>query len=387
MPIKTESGEHFCHIDCEIMKSRTSASKADRAPNRLATPADQLEIAMDSVPDNKAERRMIAPVFVDEALDCLVRAGLPYDDLLRQVGLPFPVETPISAETYGALWRAITDRMGDEFFGLGGRTMIPGTFTLIGHSVLHAGSLRRALPRALRFLGVTIVDPHGELVVADGLAQIVLRDAGPARSAFAYRTLWIMLHGLACWLIGRRIPLRLVDFRCPEPARGADHRLFFGAPVRFDQEVSRLAFSESFLDLPIARREKALKQFLRGAPANILVRHRYDAGLAANVRARLRREKPGDWPNLEQMAASLRMPASTLRRRLSLEGQSYVVIKDEFRRDLAVALLLEGKKTMGDIALELGFAEPSAFYRAFRKWTTKSPGAFKRDASGGGARR
>ena len=94
--------------------------------------------------------------------------------------------------------------MGDEFFGLGGRAMVPGTLTLIGHSVLHAGSLRRAMPRALCFLAVTIVNPHGELVVKDGLGQIVLRDARAARSAFAYRTLWIMLDGLACWLVGRR---------------------------------------------------------------------------------------------------------------------------------------------------------------------------------------
>ena len=323
---------------------------------------------------------MIAPIFVEEALACLRRRGIPYGDLLESVGLPSQVDSPISAESYGALWRAVSDRMGDEFFGLGGRAMVPGTFTLIGHSVLHAGNLRRALPRALRFLGVTIVDPHGELVVKDGLAQIVLRDAGAPRSAFVYRTLWIMLHGLACWLVGRRIPLRLVNFRCAEPSRGADYRLFFGAPVRFDEEVNRLAFDESFLDLPIARSERALKQFLRRAPANILVRHRYDAGLAARVRDRLRRQQPGDWPSVEQMARILRMPCSTLRYRLAQEGQSYATIKEEIRRDLASALLLEGEKKVSDIALELGFAEPSAFYRAFRKWTSKSPGAFQRDA-------
>jgi AraC-like DNA-binding protein len=99
----------------------------------------------------------------------------------------------------------------------------------------------------------------------------------------------------------------------------------------------------------------------------------------------LRRQHPGDWPTLEQLAASLRLPASTLRRRLAREGQSYAAIKDEFRRDLALALLLSSEKNIGQIALELGFAEPSAFYRAFRKWTGKSPGAFQRDA--GGARR
>ena len=41
---------------------------------------------------------------------------------------------------------------------------------------------------------------------------------------------------------------------------------------------------------------------------------------------------------------------------------------------------LEGEKNVSDIALEVGFAESSTFYRAFRKWTSKSPGAFQREA-------
>lgn len=325
-----------------------------------------------------AERRMISPLFIEEALDCLP-CRIAREDLLASVGLPASVSESISAERYGALWLAITDRMGDEFFGLGGRAMVPGSFTLMSHCALHCETLRRALPRALRFLAVTIMDPKGELIVSDGVAQIVLRNSGAPRSAFAYRTLWIMLHGLACWLIGRRIPLRLVDFRCAEPELGADHRLFFGAPVRFGQEASRLAFDKSFLDLPIARSERALKQFLRGAPANILVRHRYDAGLAAVVRAWLRRQKPVDWPGIDQLAPILRMPPSTFRHRLRQEGQTYASIKDEIRRNLAIDLLLHGQQSIGEIALELGFAEPSAFHRAFRKWTSRSPGAYRRD--------
>ncbi|MGO9391269.1 AraC family transcriptional regulator [Rhodoblastus sp.] len=325
-----------------------------------------------------SERRMISPHFVEEALDCLPQS-IAREDILNSVGLPLTVEAPISALAYGALWRAITDRMDDEFFGLGGRAMIPGSFTLMCHCALHAGTLRRALPRALRFLAVTIMDPRGELAVADGVAQIILRDSGEARSAFAYRTLWIMLHGLACWLVGRRIPLRLVDFRCPEPGLGADHRRFFGAPVRFGQKESRLAFDESFLDLPITRSERALKQFLRGAPANILVRHRHDAGLAANVRARLRRQKPSDWPGVDQLAQTLRMPPSTFRHRLNQEGLTYASIKEEIRRNLAFELLLDSPKKVSEIALELGFAEPSAFHRAFRKWTSKSPAAYRQD--------
>lgn len=330
-------------------------------------------------------RRMISPFFVEEALDGLRRQGKPeaaVEKVLAAAGLRAPVDAPVSAESYGALWLAIAAEMDDEFFGLGGRAMRRGSFTLLCHCVLHAGTLDQALRRALRFLNLMLEDPQGHLRVSGGLAEIVLSDAGGPRSAFAYRTYWVLLHGIACWLVGRRIALRAVDFRCAEPGFGADYRLFFGAPVRFSQEVSRLAFDASVLKLPVARGEQALRQFLRGAPANILVRYRYDAGAAASVRRRLRRSPPGAWLPFEALAAQMRLSPSTLRHRLRAEGQNYAAIRDGIRRDLAIEMLQTTALGVGEIATRLGFSEPSAFHRAFRKWTAQTPAAFRREAVG-----
>ncbi|WP_234050992.1 MULTISPECIES: AraC family transcriptional regulator [unclassified Xanthobacter] len=330
------------------------------------------------------ERRMISPGFVDDALQCLRRRGIDEAVLLARAGLPAKVSEPVSAERYGALWLAIAEAIDDEFFGEGARPMRSGSFTLLCHAILSAATLEQALKRALRFLRLVMDDPYGELVVAEGLAQIVLKDAGAPRSAFAYRTYWIVVHGITCWLVGRRIPLRRVDFRCGPPAHGADYRLFFGAPVRFGQEQSRLVFDADFLKLPAIRDERALREFLRRAPANILVRYRHDAGLLAKVRARLRATPPVSWPGFVELAAQLRIPEPTLRRRLRLEGQTYRDIKDELRRALAMEALAAGGRDVGEIAAELGFSEPSAFHRAFRKWTGKSPGAWRREAMGEG---
>ena len=326
---------------------------------------------------------MISAPFVEEALDSARRRGLDPAPLLEGAGLGGWAGESVSAERYGALWLGIAWAIDDEFFGLGGRPMPLGSFTLLCQAVLHAGTLERALRRALRFLAVVLGDPKGELVVADGLAQIVLRDQAGPRTPFAYRTYWIIVHGIMCWMVGRRIALRLVDFRCAEPAQGGDYRLFFGAPVRFGRPLSRLAFDAGFLSLPVDRSEKALKQFLRGAPANILVRYRYDAGLAAAIRSRLRQIEPAEWPGFDHLAAQMRMPSSTLRHRLAQEGQTYRAIKDDIRRGLAIEWLVSGTRQVGEIAAELGFAEPSAFHRAFRKWTGQSPAAYRREVGRG----
>ena len=69
------------------------------------------------------ERRMIAPGFVEEALDSLRRLGKPVAPVLAELGLPLAIDQPISAETYGALWLAIAAELDDEFFGMGARPM------------------------------------------------------------------------------------------------------------------------------------------------------------------------------------------------------------------------------------------------------------------------
>lgn len=138
---------------------------------------------------------------------------------------------------------------------------------------------------------------------------------------------------------------------------------------------------QSNAKLPVIRDAGALREFLRKAPANILVRYRHDEGLSAGIRGRLHATAPASWPSFERLAAGMRMQAPTLRRRLQSEGQSYRSIKDEMRRALAMEALLNGSRSVADLAADIGFSEPSAFHRAFHKWTGKSPALFRREAS------
>ena len=323
------------------------------------------------------ERHNIAPGFVEDALESVRVRGIDVAPLMAQIGLSERVAEPVTNVEYGRLWWLIAETINDEFFGLAARPMRPGSFNLLCHAVLHAGTLERALRRALQFLNVVLDDPRGELRIRDGMAHVVLTDAGPPRPAFAYRAYWLILMGVACWLIGRRIPLRTLDFACPAPVHRQDYHKFFGAPVLFDQPVTRLVFSSSYLSLPIIRRDVALESFLREAPANILIRYRHDNDLSARVRAQLNALPMADWPSLEELASGLGMSVPTLRRRLRGEGQSFGTIKDELRFVTAERLLQESSLSVAAVAAELGYSEPSAFYRAFHKWMGQSPGRFR----------
>ena len=323
------------------------------------------------------ERHNIAPGFVDDALESIRLRGIDVVPLMAQIGLSERVTEPVTNVEYGRLWWLIAETIDDEFFGLAARPMRPGSFNLLCHAVLHAGTLERALRRALQFLNVVLDDPRGELRIRDGMAHVILTDAGPPRPAFAYRAYWLILMGVACWLIGRRIPLRTLDFACPAPVHRQDYHKFFGAPVLFDQPVTRLVFSSSYLSLPIIRSDVALESFLREAPANILIRYRHDNDLSARMRAQLNALPIAEWPSFAELAAGLGMSVPTLRRRLRGEGQSFSTIKDELRFVAAERLLQENRLSVAEVAAELGYSEPSAFYRAFHKWMGQSPGRFR----------
>ncbi|WP_244295033.1 AraC family transcriptional regulator [Paracoccus versutus] len=325
------------------------------------------------------ERRMISPGFVEDALGCLYRRRIDPGPLLVAAGIHDRGQ-PVSNVQYGRLWLAIADAVGDEFFAEGARPMRPGSFKLLCQATVHAGTLENALRRALRFLAVLLDDPTGSLSVQDGLAEIRLTDRAAPRRAFAYRTYWLILLGLMCWLIGRRIPLMRVDFACAAPEDRGDYLQFFGAPVHFDQPASRLSFAASYLPLPIIRQEKALQGFLRGAPANILIRYRHDQGLTARIRARLQAAPPADWPVFDRLAADLRLSPATLRRRLRAEGQGYGAIRAEIRLRAARQLLRDTPLSVAEIAHRLGYGEPSAFHRAFLKQAGIPPGAFRSEA-------
>lgn len=329
------------------------------------------------------EQQTISPGFVEDALACLRRQGFAPEPVLRAAGLQAGLHGPVTAQEYGRLWLAIARTSDDEFFGLSAHPMRYGSFALLCHAVLHAGTLGKALRRALQFLRVVLDDPHGELVVTDGQAQIVFTGAAAPHPAFAYRTFCLILLGLACWLTGRRIPLQRIDFACPSPDQRTDYLQFFGVPAHFDRPQSRLVFDAAYLDLPTIRSGQALKTFLRGAPGNLLVRYRHDAGWVTKIRTHLKATPADSWPDFDALARQLCVTPATLRRRLRSEGQSFASIKDEMRNALAQSLLCETAFSVAEIANELGFTESSAFHRAFRKWTGTSPGAFRRDFNQG----
>ncbi len=82
-------------------------------------------------------------------------------------------------------------------------------------------------------------------------------------------------------------------------------------------------------------------------------------------------------PNLEHTAKMLGTSVRTLQRRLREEGQTFADTLETLRRDMAAGLLRNRELSVYEIAFLLGYSEPSAFQRAFRRWRGVSPRQFR----------
>jgi len=102
--------------------------------------------------------------------------------------------------------------------------------------------------------------------------------------------------------------------------------------------------------------------------------------VSARLTRRLRRCDLNQMPSFATMAREFCMAPATLRRRLRTEGVSYQTIKNGVRLEIAIAYLKDSGRSVLDIAIELGFSEGSAFTRAFKHWTSLSPGKYRRAA-------
>ena len=112
------------------------------------------------------------------------------------------------------------------------------------------------------------------------------------------------------------------------------------------------------------------------SPADLLARPDGGDNLPSQIRRLLGRDC-NHWPDLEALAHQLNTSPQTLRRHLREQGSSFQELKDQLRRDLAIYHLGRHELPIQDIAEQLGFSEPSAFHRAFKKWTGLTPGAYR----------
>lgn len=318
------------------------------------------------------------------------RRGWEVDDLLRRAGISPALlmegRSRVTEDQLTAFVQELWRETDDELFGLGTHPLPRGSFRLLSYGLLGAKDLAglidrfQGLARAMPAVPTIKVDYDDELVrfsmtpptVADH--ELALDGPLPVCVGLA------VVHRLMAWAIGGRFPLVAVELPYPRQLEEA-HALVFASPLVFDAPQPAIVFDATVLQAPVMRTEAELDVFIAHSPAGLLVRPAHEATVADQVRRMvehaIRPSRPNPVPSGDDVAARLSISEQTLRRRLANSGTTLRKVRDAVLRDAAITALVESDEPIADLAARLGFSEPSAFTRAFRRWTGNPPSAYR----------
>ncbi len=170
---------------------------------------------------------------------------------------------------------------------------------------------------------------------------------------------------------------REVHFEHAAPGDASEHGRIFGALVRFDMPGNKLIFARALLSLPLVGADAGLCAVLDRHAEELLAKTASHGAVSQKIRQFLQEAMQDGDLGLEAVARRMGISPRTLQRKLKEEGTSHQDLLDEMRRDLSKRYLKEPDMAICEVAYLLGFSEPSAFHRAFRRWTGSTPKEYR----------
>ena len=247
------------------------------------------------------------------------------------------------------------------------------------YAMAASATLRAAYERLSRYQRLIHESSRIDLVPTDN--AITLRHVLPGGLAARRQTAEFLI---AAWVrTGRLVtgsdwsPLE-VRFAHDSPSDTQEHERFFRGPLHFSAGENALSIAESTLALRCVGADPALASFFdRYAGEHIRVEASAARSIPDRVRDALETQLRDGEPSAASVAARLKMSVRTLNRTLAGEGTSYRRLLDQLRHELASRHLANPQISIGEVAFLLGFSELSAFYRAFKRWSGRTPAEFR----------
>ena len=317
-------------------------------------------------------------------LDCMRSSGVDPDALARQVGLdPAQLDSGVTFQEADRFLCAGWIALNDPSFGLRAGCMLrTERFGVVGMAAMTSATLQTAFERKARYNRLIWGDVY-EVEVRGAQGFVRVATSAPPRP-YSQAKIDLELASLATFarqFTGVHVvPLR-VTLRQKAPAYRESYARVFECPVAFDQADDSIVFRAQDFALPlISANADVGGVLLDAAEARLEQTGDVDAdALHSRVRQALRRLLRGDDPTLGAVAVHLRMSERTLQRRLAEQDLSFTDLLDEVRRESALEYLKARRVSVDEIAFLLGFATPSSFFRAFKRWTGMTPQGWRHE--------
>ena len=316
-------------------------------------------------------------------VQALELSGVDCRRLFTELGIDYTALTDPNArfaqDAMTQLWHRAVESTGNEAIGLNmARVISPASFSVVAYALMSSASLKDALIRLVRY----------QRIIAEGadlsfrpmpegyaLSLAIHGDHLPPARQSAEASLAYVL-AFCRWLSGTALMPLEVRFASSAPRALGPYQDVFGAPLKFNEGHYALVFLRADLEAPLATANESLAQLHDRFAGEYLARFS-ESRVSHTVRQVLCRMLPQGEPRREMVAQALHVSQRTLQRRLQEEGTSFQWLLDETRKDLALQYLAQSERSLLEVAYLLGFADPSNFFRAFKRWYRCTPGEYR----------
>jgi AraC-like DNA-binding protein len=336
-----------------------------------------------------AEARSISAVVPYLVAAAARAAGRAPETLLRAAGIqldaPPAADEHVDVARYLELWRQVMQVVPDPAFPL----RAASSFQLednevFGFLAMSCETLGEAYDRTAAVRGLYVVGARWELQVDRDASRMIwypwpgdVRDSG-YRAAMDF-TVADMANAVR--RLGRAGPRpTAVRLMHAAPRDVAAYTAHFGVEPAFGAPLYELAYPVGLREMPIATFNSRLRDYFDAQCQGLLA----DLGPAATVLSRVRKiliaAMDGGETSIDRTAKKLAMSPRSLQRHLADEGTRYNDVLDGIREELAKRYLARKSVSASEIAYLVGFVEPPAFFKAFKRWTGMTPRAFQQRA-------
>ena len=295
--------------------------------------------------------------------------------------IPAPGER-IEVDKIDAMLRLAIPLIRDPAFGLrAAHCWHPSELGVLGYAWLSSSTLRTGLQRAVRYSrlvgerGLTQTDETSQGLKVRFSAQRGHPAVVPVAAVLVDIVIALLLD-LCRMNAGAALRPIAASLRRRKPDATDAYERFFGCKVRFDAEENAFVLSPKDADRPLPSANRQLAAVFDKMLAEELARI-VKSDVVSRCRAAVLEQLSSGEGTAEDAAKQLHMSPRTLQRKLAEANTTYLELLDDTRKDLALRYIEDPRRSITDITFSLGFSQPSAFTRAFKRWTGLSPSDYR----------
>lgn len=300
------------------------------------------------------------------------------EPLFKSSGIdPVLLQNPnarISVTNVDKLWQSVSQVIEDPCFAIDmAEFWHPSQIGALGYALLASSTLRRACGRAVRYIHVVTEDLNLELNdVPKGLkVSVDLEDSVFTLPQHHDLILTILMH-MCRFNFGEDLVATEIKLAHPEPECSNKLIDYFRSDIQFGADQTSLTIARADADRQLSSGNKQIAL----THDEMLTKYLFEikkGDIVQQVKSIILDNLPDGQVTDKLVASELNLSERSMQRRLKEQETSFRYLLDNVREMVAKQYIENPVNRMADIAFLLGFSEQSAFSRAFKKWTGKSP--------------